>query len=59
MKVDEMFEYECKFITGSPKAHWTESGGNGWTMMDDKRDQRQVEGIRRGPSKRRLSHQST
>ena len=33
--------HECNPIEGSPKTHWNESGGNGWTVCDDKRDQRQ------------------
>ena len=39
---------ECKPIEGSPKTHWAESDGNGWTVMVDERDQRQVGGARRG-----------
>ena len=45
--------HECNPIDGSPKTHWAESGGKGWTALDDERDQRQVEGMREGPSKRR------
>ena len=46
-------------LNGSPKIHWAESGGNGRTVLDDEREQRQVEGTRRGLSKRRHPHRST
>ena len=48
--------HECNPIGGSPKTQWAISGGNGWTVLDDKRDQRQDEGMRRGLSKRRHPH---
>ena len=57
MKVDKM--HECNPIEGSPKTHWDESGGNGWTVYDDESDQRQFEGTRSGPSKRWHQHRST
>ena len=41
--------HECHPIKGNPKTHWAESGGNGWTVLDDERDQQQLEGTRRGP----------
>ena len=50
--------HECNPIEGSPRTHLSESGGNGWTVLDDKRDQRQVEATRIGPSKRWHSHRS-
>ena len=45
-------------LKAAQKTHWDESGGNGWTVLDEERDQRQVEGARIGPSKRRHPHQS-
>ena len=33
---------ECNPIEGSSKTHWAKSGGNGWRVLDDERDQLQV-----------------
>ena len=43
-------------LKAAKKTHWAESGGNGWTGLDDERDKQQVEGTRRGPSRRRHPH---
>ena len=50
--------HECIPIEGSPKIHWAERGRNGWTVLNDERDQRHAEGMRRGLSKQRHPHQS-
>ena len=45
--------HKCKPIEGNTITHWAESDWNGWTVLDDERDQRQAQGTRKGPSKRR------
>ena len=59
MMVDKIyFAAECNPIEGSQKTHWAEIGGNGGTALDDKREQRHVEGTRRCLSNGRNPHRS-